>query len=106
MGRRKGMQAIRQLNAELADFRSHQLARIQAGEIDPAHVLTKANLGRLGEASALTELDKAYGEGKRQIKRQSYIAALLVLPLLFILGNALRRFMRTAGSFTLRLQRF
>ena len=96
---------INQLNAEVADFRSNQLARIEAGKIDAAHVLTKGNLGKFGESWPLTELDAAYREGKRQIRQQSYIAALLVLPLLFILGNALRALMGRASSSTLSLQR-
>jgi hypothetical protein len=79
VGRRKGMETLVEIARKVYDFRSRQLSKVRAGEIRTAQVLTKANLGSLGERATLARLEQAYDEGHQQFTLQRNLVVLGVL---------------------------
>jgi len=79
VGRRKGIETLLEIARSVYDFRSRQLSRLRAGEIRTDQVLTKANLGALGDRAMLARLEQAYDEGHQQFTLQRNLVVLGVL---------------------------
>lgn len=75
LGPRQGMETVARIANQVAEFRYRQLMNLQSGRILAAQVLTKANLGGLGEPATLEQLDIAFREGEVQYAKQSELAA-------------------------------
>jgi hypothetical protein len=79
VGRRKGMDTLVEIARTVFDFRAAQTSKVRAGKLPPTHVLTKANLGALGERATLARLEQAYDEGHQQFNLQRNLVVLGVL---------------------------
>jgi hypothetical protein len=85
VGRREGMETLIEIGRGVLDFRFEQLRRVRAGEIPRARVLTKSNLGALGERSTLSRLRQAYSDGHDQftLQRNLLLVGALAIQLQF-----------------------
>ena len=79
LGQRRGMETLLEIARSVYDFRSRQLNRVRSGEIRTGQVLTKANLGALGDRATLARLEQAYKEGHEQFTLQRNLVVLGVL---------------------------
>lgn len=98
VGRRKGMDTLVEISRGVYDFRSQQLSRLRAGEIRVAEVLTKANLGALGERATLARLEQAYDEGHQQFTVQRNLVLLGVLAVQLQFGLVVALWIRRKGE--------
>jgi hypothetical protein len=91
VGPRKGLGTLVEIARAVYDFRSEQLRRVRAREISRGQVLTKSNLGALGERATLNRLEQAYQEGHRQftVQRNLVVVGVLAVQLHFGLLVAL-----------------
>jgi hypothetical protein len=79
LGQRRGMETLLEIARNVYDFRLRQLSRVRSGEIRGGQVLTKANLGALGDRATLARLEQAYKEGHEQFTLQRNLVVLGVL---------------------------
>ena len=70
VGRRRGLDRVVAIAKQVYDFRSAQVERVKAGALRPAQVLTRGNLGELGDPQLLAELRTAYTDGQAQFANQ------------------------------------
>jgi hypothetical protein len=79
VGSRKGMDTLVEIARKVFDFRVAQMGKVRSGQLRTTHVLTKANLGALGERATLARLEQAYDEGHQQFTLQRNLVVLGVL---------------------------
>ncbi len=78
MGKREGYETVEGIARRVFDFRNQQLDLLLEDKIAPSRVLTKENLGELGEAKLLPELRNAFHAGQDQVTNQRNAVMLLV----------------------------
>lgn len=90
VGKRKGFETVEGIARRVYDFRNEQLDLLLDKRIQPWSVLTKENLGELGQANLLPELRDAYHAGQSQvtIQRNAVLVVVFAGELLFSLGIA------------------
>ncbi|MCW5977403.1 MAG: hypothetical protein KIT09_04965 [Bryobacteraceae bacterium] len=71
IGAGHGMATLRRVEKAVADFRTGQRARVEKGELYPGRVLTKSNLGPLGEISTYRELRQAFRDREYYYRLQN-----------------------------------
>ncbi|MBI1357018.1 MAG: hypothetical protein GC160_21980 [Acidobacteria bacterium] len=79
VGKLTGFEEVEGIARRVYDFRNEQLDLILNGKVDPSRVLTRENLGELGEPNLLPELRRAYGAGQDQVSNQRNAVVLAVL---------------------------
>ena len=70
VGERRGLGRVVAIAKKVYDFRAAQIDRIKAGGLTPSQVLTRRNLGELGDPKLLRELRTAYLDGQAQFSNQ------------------------------------
>ena len=70
VGERRGLDRVVEIAKQVYDFREAQIHRVETGAMSPAHVLTKRNLGALGDPALLAELRASYLDGQAQFSNQ------------------------------------
>lgn len=78
VGKREGFETVQGIARRVFDFRNQQLDLLLDEEIVPSRVLTKENLGELGEAALLPELRDAFHAGQSQVTLQRNAVMLVV----------------------------
>lgn len=88
LGPRHGMETVTRIANQVNEFRYRQLKDLQSGRILAAQVLTKVNLGALGEAATFRQLERAFREGELQYTKQNELAAYSLMTAALALGVA------------------
>lgn len=88
LGPRQGMETVARIANQVTEFRYRQLKNLQSGRILAAQILTKANLGGLGEPATLRQLERAFREGELQYTKQNDLAAYSLITAALALGVA------------------
>lgn len=70
VGKRRGLDRVIATARQVYDFRAAQVERVKAGELAPAEVLTRRNIGELGDPELLAELRASYLDGQAQFSSQ------------------------------------
>ena len=78
-GLRRGSETVRQIAKQIQDFRDRELRRLETGAVSPETILTKQNLGELGDPRLLERLAEAYETGEDQFQAQRNSVAFLAL---------------------------
>ncbi len=78
MGERAGYEEVEGIARRVFDFRNQQLDLLLEKKIRPSQVLTRENLGELGEAELLPALRSAYHAGQDQVTNQRNAVLLVV----------------------------
>jgi hypothetical protein len=87
-GPRRGFETVTRLAGKVTEFRYRQLSSLQSGSIRASQVLTKANLGTLGDPATLRQLETAFREGEVQYVKQNDLAAWMLIAAAMVLGVA------------------
>jgi hypothetical protein len=98
VGRRKGMATLLEIARKVYDFRSEQLNRLRAGQIRSGEVLTRTNLGALGDPATLLRLEQAYEEGHQQFTVQRNMVLLGVLAVQLQFGAVVALWIRRKSA--------
>ncbi len=98
LGHRRGMETLLEIARNVYDFRARQLSRVRAGEIRSGQVLTKANLGMLGDRATLARFEQAYREGHEQFTLQRNLVVLGVLAVQLQFGLVVSFWIRRKGD--------
>jgi hypothetical protein len=82
-GEQRGVETLRSIGQRVTEFRVHHLALVRARKMNPAEVLTAANLGEFGDPQLLTALETAYDDGRSQFlnQRNGVVGLLLLVQL-------------------------
>jgi hypothetical protein len=106
VGDLEGFEAVEGIARRVYDFRNEQIDLLLKGDMDPSRVLTKENLGELGEAQMMGRLRTAYFAGQSQVTNQRNAVVLLVfageLVISFAIAAVILRRRRPATVIALR----
>ena len=107
VGKREGFDTVQGIARRVFDFRNAQLDLLLDKRIQPSRVLTKENLGELGEAVLVTELRDAYHAGQSQItwQRNSVLLVVFAGELLFSFAIAVVFLRRRRPATVIELSR-
>lgn len=89
VGKRTGYETVEGIARRVFDFRNRQLDLLLDEKIRPSQVLTRENLGELGEATLLPELRNAFHAGQDQVTNQRNAVLLLVLAVELVISFAI-----------------
>ncbi len=78
VGERRGLERVITIAKQVYDFRTQQIDRVSEGALTPAQVLTRANIGELGDPRLLAELRTSYLDGQAQFSNQRNAVVLAV----------------------------
>jgi hypothetical protein len=78
VGKRAGFETVEGIARRVYDFRNQQIDLLLDERLQPSRVLTKENLGELGEAVLLPQLRDAYYAGQSQVTTQRNSVMLVV----------------------------
>ncbi|MEZ5361285.1 MAG: hypothetical protein R2748_02810 [Bryobacterales bacterium] len=70
VGKRRGLERVVAIAKQVYDFRTEQIERIKSGALPPSQVLTRANLGDLGDPKLLADLRGSFFDGQDQFTNQ------------------------------------
>ncbi|MCB9383225.1 MAG: hypothetical protein H6509_01315 [Bryobacterales bacterium] len=70
VGKRRGLDRVIAIAKQVYDFRTEQIERIKAGSVPPSQVLTRANIGELGDPKLLADLRGSFVDGQNQFTNQ------------------------------------
>lgn len=87
-GPRRGFETLTRIASRVTEFRYRQLSSLRSGSILAPQVLTKANLGALGDPATLRQLETAFREGELQYVKQNDLAAYILIAAAMVLGVA------------------
>jgi hypothetical protein len=86
VGERRGLSRVIEIAKQVYDFRNAQIDRVKEGALTPAQVLTRGNLGALGDPALLRELRGSYLDGQAQFANQRNAAVLGVFAVEMVIS--------------------
>ena len=86
VGKRKGMETVRSIAKSVHDFREKHVEGVKAGTVNPSEVLTRANLGDLGEPILVRTLRRAFLDGQDQFANQRNAVVFVLLGIELIIS--------------------